>query len=458
MSNEKTQKKKNRWFPFAWSTRGFALGVNSLLLMQVSFYATESAGLSAGIVGTLILVSKIFDGVTDLVAGFIIDRTHTKFGKARPYELFLIPTWILTILLFSTPEIGMVGKCIYFFVVYLLINAVCVTFLSASETVYLARSTTDQSLRARALTAAGILATLFPTFASIILPILMASWGTQPGGWTKIMLVFGIPFTFVGLIRFLCIKEIDTIPAKNEMGEKKKEVNLSFKDSIRCLLKNKYIFIFAGATLLCSINNAIGAGVGSYYFQYVVGDLASMSVVSMLGLLTPFVLLLFPLAVRKIGGMNFVRIGLVMAIIGNVIKYFAGANMTAILVGSLIASIPGASTLMMIGSIFAIQCMDYGEWKTGTRIEGVMTSVNGFSSKVGSGLGSGLQGLLLGVAGFIGGAAAQSDGAIMAIRLSYSIVPALICLAMMIILHFYKLDKEYGKIQAELMERKQQAE
>ena len=98
MSNapENAIKKKNRWFPWAWSTRGFALGVNALILMQVSFYATESAGLSIGLVSTLVLVSKLFDGITDLLAGFIIDKTKTRWGKARPYELFLIPTWILT--------------------------------------------------------------------------------------------------------------------------------------------------------------------------------------------------------------------------------------------------------------------------------------------------------------------------------------------------------------------------
>ena len=110
MSEGKTGK-KNRWYPFAWSTRGFALGVNSLLLMQVTFYATEYAGLSAGLVGTLLLISKLFDGLTDLVAGFIIDKPNTRWGKARPYELFLIPTWILTVMLFSTPSTwGTAGK------------------------------------------------------------------------------------------------------------------------------------------------------------------------------------------------------------------------------------------------------------------------------------------------------------------------------------------------------------
>lgn len=236
MTEAKSVKKKNRWYPWAWSTRGFALGVNSLLLMQVTFYATEYLKLAPALVGMLLLVTKLFDGVTDLVAEFIIDKTNSRWGKARPYELFLIPTWILTILLFSSPMgLGTTGRAAYLFVLFLLINAVCVTFLSSSESVYLARSTKDEGLRAKALTAAGIMATLFPTVVSIILPILMATWGTQPGGWTKIMLVFGVPFTIVGMIRFLCIKEIEV----GNQSEKEKmpiaQEKLSFKDSFAAL-------------------------------------------------------------------------------------------------------------------------------------------------------------------------------------------------------------------------------
>ena len=446
MSEGKTGK-KNRWYPFAWSTRGFALGVNSLLLMQVTFYATEYAGLSAGLVGTLLLISKLFDGLTDLVAGFIIDKTNTRWGKARPYELFLIPTWILTVLLFSTPSTwGTAGKAAYFFVLYLLINAVCVTFLSSSEAVYLARSTKDEGLRAKALTVAGIAATLFPTGVSIALPILMATWGTQPGGWTKIMLLFGIPFTIVGMIRFLFIKEIEEEPAA---GEKKTQNTVTLKDSLYSVFHNKYLWILSAAVLFCSVINGMNSATGSYYFQYIVGDLAMMSTVSMLGLLSPFVLLLFPVAVRKIGGMNFVRIGLVTAIIGNVIKYFAGANVPMIILGSAISMIPGASALMMIGSIFVIQCMDYGEKKTGVRVEGMTNSVYGFSTKVGSGVASGLLGLFMGSAGFVGGAEVQSASALTAIQWSYSLVPAIICIIMLVILHFYTLERDNMKAAAE---------
>lgn len=458
--NTLVKKKKGQgWFPWAWSTRGFALGVNSLLLMQISFYATESAGLPIALVSALILVSKLFDGATDLVAGFIIEKTHTKWGKARPYELFLIPTWILTILLFSTPEIGLVGKAIYFFVLYLLINAVTVTFLSSSEAVYLARATKDEGLRAKALTVAGILATIFPTIVSIILPGLMDTWGREAGGWTKIMLLFGIPFTVIGLIRFLCIKELPEEELRDaDVKEEKTSDKLTIGETLKILFKNKYIFILSAVILLVSVINGMNSTVGSYFFEYYYGDLQSMSTVSMLGLISPFALILFPIALKKIGGMNFVKIGLIMAIVGNVIKFFAGKSMVGILIGSFISMVPGPNAIMMIGSIFVIQCMDYGEWKTGVRLEGPVNSVYGFASKVGSGLASGLAGAILGAAGFIEGATekglTQPGSAVTAIQWSYSLIPALLCVGMLIILHFYDLEKNGEKIKAELTKNK----
>lgn len=107
----------------------------------------------------------------------------------------------------------------------------------------------------------------------------------------------------------------------------------------------------------------------------------------------------------------------------------------------------------MIGSIFVIQCMDYGQWKTGVRIEGPVNSVYGFASKIGSGLANGLAGVILGAAGFVGASAVQTDQAITAIQLSYSIVPAILCVIMLVILHFYDLEKNEAQIKKELTEK-----
>ncbi len=442
------EQKLPRGFLPAWSSRGVALAINVVLLMQITYYATDVVGLSASLIGTLLLASKLFDGVTDLMVGIIIDKTRTKIGKARPYELFLIPLWLITILLFSTPNFGIVGKSIHIFVLYTLIQSVCATFLNGSEAVYLARSVEGNLTRAKVLAVQGLVIMILAAAASIALPMLMASWGHQPGGWTKISLVYAVPLTIIGLSRFFFVKELN-VEEKTVNASK-----ISTKEAIFALFHNKYVFILAGAVLLANIITNMAGVVGAYYFTYIVGDLSMLSMVGLVGLVAPVVLLLFPLAMKHIGAMNFVRIGLWIALGGNVLKYFAGANVGLVVLGQMLSGIGSSVITMMIG-VFIIQCMDYGEWKLGKRVEGTLNSITGFSSKVGSGVASGGIGLFMAVSGYVGKAEVQIDSALSAIVWSYSLIPALLCLLIIIILHFYDLDKKMGQIQEDLKARKQ---
>lgn len=446
---KETSNKVPRGYIPAWTTRTVALAINFVLMMQITYYGTEVVGLSPGMIGTVLLASKIFDGITDLTVGFIIDRTNTRLGKARPYELFLIPLWILTIMLFSTPNWGTVGKVAYIFILYSLINGVCATFLNGSEAVYMGRSLEGDVKRAKVLSIAGLVTMIISAAASTVLPILMNSWGVQPGGWTKISLVFGVPLTIIGLGRMCFIKEIDVEQSlSNESNEK-----ISIKEAIKALGNNKYVFILGGAVLLANIVTNMSGAVGTYYFTYIVGDLSMLSLVGIVGLIAPIVLLLFPVAMRTIGAMNFVRIGLVGAVIGNVIKFFAGANVGLVVVGQLLSGI-GSSTITMMIGIFILQCMDFGEWKTGKRVEGTLNSVTSFASKVGSGLASAGVGIIMGLAGYVGKAEVQSASANTAIVWSFSLIPAILCAIMLVILHFYDLDKKISHIQEEIKERK----
>ena len=87
--------------------------MNVVLMMQVTYYCTDLLGMPATLVGSLLMASKVVDACTDLIAGYIIDHTHTKWGKARPYEIFIVLTWVGTVFLFSVPNFGTVGKAVY---------------------------------------------------------------------------------------------------------------------------------------------------------------------------------------------------------------------------------------------------------------------------------------------------------------------------------------------------------
>jgi GPH family glycoside/pentoside/hexuronide:cation symporter len=436
----KKERSKDR-LPFGitplWSTRALSVAVYVVLLMQLTYYATEVLGLGAAVVGTVLLLSKLFDGFTDLIVGYIIDKTNTKLGKGRPYELFIIPLWVCTALMFSTPDIGTTGKIVWIFVMYSLAAGVCATFLQASETVFLGRAVGSDMQRGKLMAFSGVIVMLFASVGSMILPQLMNTWGKESGGWTRIALTYAVPMGVLGLLRFFFVKE-QNVTTNIDKNEKKQ----GMKESILILIKNKYVFILAAIILLSNLAQNIGSIMGTYYFTYIMGNLGLLSIVGMFGLLTPFLMLLFPLSIRTIGATAFVRIGFILAALGNVLKFLGQTNLPMILIGTLLAGF-GTSTVTMMNHYFMLQCIDYGEFITGKRVEGMPSSIMSFTSKIGSGLASVSVGFLMGIAGYVGSTQQQTPSALGSIVALYTLIPAGICVAMLVILHFfYDVEKK----------------
>ena len=440
--NKPRRAKLPRGYLPAWSTRGVSLAVSMILLMQIVFFATESLRMDAAFVGALLLASRVFDGFTDLIAGFFIDRTRTRFGKGRPYELMIVPIWIFLIMLFSaSPEWSAPVKAAYLLVLYSLITGLFQTFMATAEGVFMHRSLKEGELQAKVAAITGLIVMLFGAVASTLLPRLMNTWGKEPGGWTKIALVYGVPMTVIGLGRFFFIKETEAPDTK--------EQQFGLIEGLKIMVKSKYVFIFAGASLLVNIVNNMSSTMGSYYFTYVIGNLDLMSIMGISSLLAPFFLLLFPLAMRTIGGMGFIRIGLIVAALGNLIKLFAPTNLAVVVIGTMLSGI-GANTLTMISGIFIIECMDHLEWKSGKRLEGMAGIVPNLAGKVGSGIGPAIAGLLLSFSGYAAGAAVQTDAALQSIIALYSWIPAVMCAVSLVIACFYDLDKKIYKIREDL--------
>ena len=102
-------------FSLRWTSRSLSMAIANIVLMQLTFYLTDIQGLDPVIIGGLMLAAKIFDAFSDLVASYIEDHTHTRWGKARPYELCIIPVWVTIVILFSTPDMSDYGKYVYNF-------------------------------------------------------------------------------------------------------------------------------------------------------------------------------------------------------------------------------------------------------------------------------------------------------------------------------------------------------
>lgn len=440
-----------KYFKWAWTSRGLSLALNVILIMQLTYYCTDMLGMKATLVGTLLLASKLFDGVTDLVVGFVIDKTNTRFGKARPYEICIVFVWLLTILMFTTPNFGTTGKAVFIFIMYTLINSICATFLNGGDAVYLARSVRSEKNRVSVMSFNGGIIMLFSIGFSMLLPQLIAGIGSTKIGWTVIAATIGIPMAIIGMLRFAFVKEVvHTEPAKT--GEAEQTVPL--KTGLSCIMKNKYIWILAGMTFVVQLAMNIGSAVSTYYFKYIMGNIGLATLVSMSSMITPLVMIVFPVLTRKFGTVTILKIGAVLGVIGYGIRIIGGTNLVTLTVGSLIGGVAILPVTMMI-SIYLIDTMDYGEWKTGTRVEGMLGSVNSFCSKLGSGIASALVGLIMGLAGYDGSLAVQSASANTSIIALFNYVPMILMIVLLLLAIAYKLDKELPQIKADLEAKRQ---
>lgn len=433
-----------------WPTSTLSYAVGSVLMGYVTFYATDVMGISAVAAGMIFMISKIFDGVTDVIAGFLIDKTHTKFGKGRPYALALVGYWIAVVLLYSAPAMGVTASMIYLFIMYSLINAVFLTLYLCSEPVYLANALDDSSQSVTISAISGFISMIFTMVASMILPQIVSTVGTDRQGWRLMSLVVAVPFALIGMIRFFGVKE-------KKKGNVSAAQNFSVKDLVMLLAKNKYILIFAVIILISNIGSNLVNSATTYYFIYIVGDIGLSSVMSLAMLAIVIVMIITPVLSKKFGFVNVMRATTLIGMFGYLIRLLAPTNLILLFVSTVLAML-GFYTMFSFAGTFVIDCIDYGEWKNGVRSEGMIACAQSVMAKIGTSLGVGLIGVLMGISGYNGAAEVQSGSASMMILMLYTVIPAAFCLIQFIMLKLYDLDKLLPTITKELAERRAQQE
>lgn len=197
-------------FYILWSSPVIASAVVSALIAYTTFYATDVLQLNAGLVGTLLLVSKLFDGVTDLVAGFLVDRTNTKFGRARPYDITYALFALFTLFLFNTPRMGKTLMAVYVFVMYTLIFSVFQTLYSCASTVYLSRVIETDENRVKVNSISSVISAVIAIIVGIALPLLIEAVGTSHEKWGQMAIYICAPCVVLALVRLFTIKETST--------------------------------------------------------------------------------------------------------------------------------------------------------------------------------------------------------------------------------------------------------
>lgn len=422
-------------FPFALGQASIALSI--VVMGQLTYALTSSAGMAAGTVGVLLMCSKVFDGITDLVAGYIIDRTNLKLGKARPFDLVCVPLWILVILCFTVPNFSMVGKILWVLLTFNLCQSVCYTFCSVSAPVRAKRSFIKEK-RAKGLAAAGIASAVLATGISIVLPLLIERFESLPHGWTIISACFAIPGIIMSLLMFFCVPEME----QNEEEERADETEkVSFAKAAKYFFQNKYALILVVMVIASALANVVNGTAATYYFKYYIGNLSLQSLVGLVSIVGYIFLLFIPAMEKRLSHKAILVIAFVSILAGGLGKYIDGKSIPVLIVFGLLLTI-GVTVMQTIRNLALMDCMSYGKKKFGLESEGVYSAINGFADKIANGLGALLVGVILEMGHWDGELAVQPDSALTAIQFLFAGLPAILGLIGLIATCMFNVEKE----------------
>ena len=218
--------------------------------------------------------------------------------------------------------------------------------------------------------------------------------------------------------------------------------------SLDSSIDNKYLFIIVGLMLLTFIVNNMQSAT-TYYFKYVYGDVEMQGTVAITTLIVIPALIVFPALSKKFGTTMLLRVCTLIGIVGLAIRSFGGTNLVTLIIGGILFGIGTMPIALMINT-YLIDCMDYGEWKTGKRVEGLVASIANFASKVGTGIASGLTGLIMGLADYDGLLEVQSQSAQNAIVFLYNFLPLILFGVMFVLSMLYKVDSFRAEMNADL--------
>lgn len=422
---------------------GYALGDTAaniawrtLTTFLLVFY-TDVFGISAAAAGVLLLVTRVTDGVTDVIMGMIADRTNTSKGKFRPWILWTsVPLGIILALTFTTPDFGPTGKLIYAYVTYIALTLI----YTASNVPYSAlmgvmtaddkERTSLSSFRFAGAYLGGIL-----TQGLLIYLVLFLGNGDENQGYQ-----YAIYLLSAVLVIFLLITYATT---KERIKPEKDRADGSIMKDLTDLIKNKPWLILLLVGFFFVTYNSIKQGITVIYFKRYINDttLAASYMVALLVVSMVAALVTTPLA-RKFGKKELFIYVMVFSGITNGMLYFAGPGDLELVYVLGILSEFGAGIMPVLFFSMLGDSADYSEWKNGRRATGLVYSAGTFAMKFGGGAAGAIIGFVLSGYGYDGMDQSTMAGALPAIKMLMSWVPALLTIPVVLALVVYPLTKE----------------
>lgn len=409
------------------------------------FYLTTIVGLAAAVVGTLILLARVLDGVTDIVIGGLIDRTRSRMGKARPWMFWsTFPLAISQIMLFNVPAgLDEVGRYIYFFVVFTLLGAFFYTASNLAYSILVALVTKDPKTQV----ALGSIRAIFSVAAVLILtsttPLLIDALGGGQFAWGILGTIYALILVVFSMVTVFGVKELP--PEDLAEASQPKENAALFWVRFRGLFSNRYFYILLAVMVLSYVATGMAQAGAIYFATYVLGDPALLGLTTVASIVPLLVTLPFvPRLAARLSIQWLTFWGTVLATLGLGVALVGNGSLPILLIGIAISAF-GQAPFAGVLYALAAEVAENVRLRTGIRNEGTAFASITVGIKIGTGVGVAATGWILALGAFDGTAAVQPDSAIGAINVLYLIAPLALGIIKLPLLAAFSVERDNAR-------------
>nr|WP_288755537.1 glycoside-pentoside-hexuronide (GPH):cation symporter [uncultured Anaerostipes sp.] len=425
--------------------------VYAFLSSFVMLYLTNTVGLNPGIIGTLIMVSKLFDGVSDIFFGTMIDKTKSKLGKARPWMLYAYIGCAVTLVAnFAIPaSLGRTAQYAWFFIAYTMLNAV---FFTANNIAY-ASLVTFCTRNSKERVEMGSFRFIFAFSTSLIIQSVTVQFvralGNGASAWKTVAIIYAVIGLIVNTISVFSIKEL---PEEELAKDKDKEEKYSLIEAAKLLVSNKYYLMICGTYVCQQIYSAM-LNMGIYYMIYILKNEDLYSIFSWaINIPVIIAMCITPMLVERMKGLYRMNLaGYILGTAGRVGVIIAGymGSVPLMIAFTAVAALGMAPWQGDMGAVVA-SCSEYTWLTKGKHIDGTMYSCTSFGTKIGGGIGVALCGWLLDISGFVKTSAVQPTSCINMLHVMYLWIPMLLSLCITFIMSRMNVEGANEKLRAQM--------
>lgn len=407
----------------------------------VTYFYTNVMSISAALIGTIMLVSRLFDGLSDVAIGLIMDKVHSKHGRGRAWVLWMtVPYAVTAVALFCLPaNAATTVQAIYIFVTYNLCTTVVYTALNLPYGAMAPLMTRNEEDLAKINVFRMFMSPIGNMIVSAMtLPIINRMGGDQ-AAWIKITLIYSVVAMGMLLWCFFGTRERVNTQAAQEAETMPISVRLG------ALLRNKYFIMILLSSLFLAVYQTVNGTCATWYSQYILGNNEYYGVLNLAENIPQIiVIMLLPPLIQKFGKRNLVLAGAVLTLAAQISLAFVPANLTY---AAVVAVIRGIGKAPLFGCVFTMMAdvVNYGHWKTGIRVQALVFSAATVGQKFGGGITGWAIGKLMDASGFTG-LVEEIPSAVSMVQNLYVWGSVLAWAIIVVLMLLYHLDKEYDGI------------